>query len=99
MKRVLTADAWEDLARALEWTVENRPAGEASNLLSAIRAAVEHIGQFPESSSRFYLDYRKHILAHLPYALIYFVKDRSPVVVVVTHTSRDPEWWKPRTKK
>ena len=93
----IDSSASDELAAAVRWYEEQRP-GLGRELLTAVDAAIELIGQQPYIGTAAYPDpqRRRAVVQRFPYQLVYQIADAEIVVVAIAHLKRRPGYWKHR---
>lgn len=92
MELRFTAEAKKELIQAGDW-YESKQSGLALEFLRAVDAAAARIQRAPEAHRSLDGGYRRVLLRHFPFMLVYTVKSDVIVVVSVFHQSRKPKRW------
>ena len=82
-----------ELESAIEWHIAQET-GRASDLVTAVTAALEQIGQFPESGRSVGGDVRAKEVSHFPYTLFYRSDPTEFEVLAFAHQHRRPGYWR-----
>lgn len=69
---------------------EGEQPGLGFEFLSCIEAATSAIARSPETSPKFYLEFRRRCLRRFPYLLCYRVFDSFVALCMVFHANRNP---------
>ena len=86
-----------ELNEAFEY-YERREAGLGERFDAEVTAACEEILRDPQQWRERAGGYRRVNLAVFPYYIIYFISGERVFIAAVAHSSRHPEYWKPRMK-
>jgi plasmid stabilization system protein ParE len=90
---VLTQRAARDLGDIHLYVSERAGTQRADEVMSALRADLEHLAQFPNlgrPSDTPHVSVREKVLPRLPYRVIYRVQRQQVIILRVLHTSRRP---------
>ncbi len=88
-------EARADLLAAFEW-YESQQDGLGFELAASAEATFSLLERSPEIYQTVYKDFRRAPIRRFPFALFYFVEEKSARVVGVFHYRRDPDGWKER---
>jgi plasmid stabilization system protein ParE len=88
---IVTPDAEQDLDEAADWYERDRP-GRGARFLTRVAETVTAIRRSPRAFSPYRVIYRRTVVKHFPYVVIYGYDDSTDTVTVyaVFHTSQDP---------
>jgi len=88
---VVRPEAEQELDDAADWYERDRP-GRGVKFLRRVAEAVVAIRRSPRAFSPYRVHYRRRVVKHFPYVVIYGYDDRTDTVTVfsVFHTSQDP---------
>jgi plasmid stabilization system protein ParE len=86
----LTPRAVEEGLAAREWYEAER-AGLGNAFGYAIEQVLELISEHPESSPKFYREFRRCRLSKFPYHLYYVPEQGEIIVVAILHAARSPQ--------
>jgi len=91
----LLPGAEAELAEAIEWYEERRE-GLGGELLELARATFERILEAPHQLPSWVGDreYRRLVLAHFPYSIIFTYDDAEVRIVAFAHARRKPGYWR-----
>jgi len=68
----------------------------SSAALEEVENAISKIKAFPLASRIILGDYRRSLLSHFPFGIIYRIHQDQIYVVAVMHLKRKPGYWKSR---
>jgi plasmid stabilization system protein ParE len=88
-------DVGIDVKGSYEW-YEERSKGLGVRFISELEHAYEAITLFPHTWASFEHGFRRYILPHFPFSVIYKETATAVYVLAVMHNSRKPEYWKDR---
>lgn len=94
---MIEPEAEADVAEAYGWYEAQRP-GLGDDFLLCIEAALEAIGDRPQSFPLIDRRTRRALVRRFPYLILFAVLTDAISVVAVFHTSRDPERRTPRVR-
>ena len=88
---VIRPEAEKELIDAGDWYERDRR-GRGAKFLKRIAAAITAIRRSPKAFSPYRVRYRRLVVKHFPYAVIYGYDDPTDTVTVYSlfHTSQDP---------
>ena len=75
---------------------ETEQEGLGLRFLSAVKAAVAHIREHPESSPIIIHDVRRKVLRRFPYNILYSMKSDRIRILAVANQRRRPFYWRGR---
>lgn len=100
----LRPDAEQELDRRVAWH-DGRGAGVGEGTFrSEIRRCLALIAEAPERwplhpvRRQFPYPLRRYVMQQYPYALVYYVRGDTVIVVAIAHTSQKPNYWLKRLK-
>lgn len=88
---ILAPEAERELDDAADWYERDRP-GRGAKFLGRVADAFAAIRRSPKAFSPYRVRYRRLVVKHFPYAVIYGYDEHTDTVTVysVFHTSQDP---------
>lgn len=99
---LITPEAHMEMTEAYNW-YQRRKRGFGGDFLRALNDRLAAIEREPNSypvvlthKSR---EIHRALLKRFPYGIIYFIKDRTVIVIACFHASRDPKQWQRRTEE
>lgn len=88
--------AVEELDEAVSYYNSFRP-GKGDELRDAVARKIRRIHAFPRMGNPVpKSSYRKSFVREFPYVVVFFEDVDCICIVAVSHTSRDPDYWKTR---
>ena len=96
MHRVEFHDEADHELKAASRYYENRVEGLGERFLDDIEEAIAKIKIFPMAWPVYEEEYRRYLLNHFPYGLIYRIDSELIFIIAVTHLQRKPGYWKTR---
>jgi plasmid stabilization system protein ParE len=89
---ITTPDAEQDIADAADWYARDRP-GREVKFLARVNECMTTISRVPRGGRPLRANYRRAVVRHFPYIVVYTYDDATDTVTVhaVSHTSRDPD--------
>ena len=76
---------------------EEEVEGLGKTFLDKVYSAIEDVKRNPLMYRIIQGDYRRHLLARFPFAVIYRIENHKIYVLAVMHLKRSPHYWKART--
>jgi plasmid stabilization system protein ParE len=94
---VLSIEAEQDIIDAYHW-YDNQQVGLGDRFITEVRVGLDHISTFPQGCQRIERDYRRAVIKHFPFALIYeYLRENNTIVVFAVFDCRqDPAKWRER---
>ena len=92
---IITPEAFDDLAEAMDWYDEQRP-GLGEDFLSSVHASIASTMRMPTMHEKVRFEYRRALVRRFPYAIYYECDDQRFTIYGVVHTARDSEAWRRR---
>ena len=86
---VLTPEAFDDLVHARRW-YEERSLGLGSAFERAVEATLLRVQRLPESFPLSTPPFHRAVLKRYPYDIHYSFDDVRVLIILISHTSRDP---------
>ena len=80
-----------DLAAAADWYEGEKDSALADRFLKKFYSAMPRISRMPKMYSRVYGEFRGFLLRPFPYKVFYRVTKHEIIVVMVSHTARNPD--------
>lgn len=97
MRLVLDLEAKAELRQAAVFYEECRD-GLGQEFLDAVESAFDQIRQHPTLWRILKGRFRRYLVHHFPYGVIYAVEGRTIYVAAVMHLKRKPGYWESRGK-
>jgi len=87
-------EAEEELTEAAQWYEAKRP-GLGVGLVMLVDRAFDEIREAPEAFPlwRSGRPYRRFVMQHFPYVVMFTVDDDSVEVIAIAHAKRRPGYW------
>ena len=92
---VFHPEAERDIDEAASW-YEAQQKGLGTRFRSAVESALESIHLTPSAFSRVSGPYRRFVVHHFPYSVVYWPAAEAIYVLSVSHSHRDPAHWQTR---
>lgn len=91
----LLREARLDIKEIIEWYDEEKP-GLGKRFYESLKSKLNYIRKHPLHCQVSYRDVRNILVDKYPYQVHYRIEqlDQSIIVFAVTHTSRNPRFWK-----
>jgi plasmid stabilization system protein ParE len=89
-------DAEEEMRTAAAY-YEAQERGLGDQFLDEVGEGLQRIQQFPRLWPTYEGDYRRYLLKHFPYGLIYRIDPEQIFIMAVAHLHRRPGYWRSRT--
>jgi toxin ParE1/3/4 len=90
-------EALAELSHAAGYYAE-QSLGLELRFLAEVERAVDRISDDPERWRTFAGDVRRVLVHVFPFSVLYSIQNEAVVVIAVMHLSRQPGYWKSRTK-
>ena len=99
LRSVLTPEAAQELAEAVEW-YDGRNPGLGLEFLGVVEQAMARVLANPRQAQVWTAEprYRRQVLRRFPYVLFYEIREHSVEFVAIAHTGRAPGYWTDRTR-
>lgn len=92
MRVVVASVAQQELLQAVDF-YKAQASGLAADLLEEIDAALEQIGEMPQSGASHSHGTRRIVLRRFPFSVVYRVKSDLAEVIAFAHQRREPGYW------
>ncbi len=96
MHEIVIHESAEDELNAAALFYESRETDLGDKFLEEITLSFRRIREHPFSYSKVFDEYRRYLMAHFPYGLVYRIEDERVLVFAVAHLRRRPGYWKDR---
>ena len=93
---VFRPEVREELNEAYNW-YQSQQTGLGDEFLDCVDNMLNRICQMPESYAVVYLNVRRTVVRHFPYAIYYRIVSSRVIVTAIFHSRRDPKSWQTRT--
>ena len=92
---IIAYEAEQDIAQAYAW-YESQRVGLGEDFLGRVDSCIRIVLRNPEMYAFVHENYRRALVRHFPYAVVYEYANEAVTVYCVFHTSRDPNKWRQR---
>ena len=89
---VFDPDARAEFLKAIQY-YEDSQAGLGHRFRLAVEAAVKSIAENPFRYRVLHPPFRRYLLPHFPYTIIYCIEPENILIIAVAHTKRKPGYW------
>jgi len=95
MEVIYASGVLEEVSESADY-YEEEVEGLGKTFLDKVRNSIEDIKRNPLMYRIIKGDYRRHLLARFPFAVIYRIENHKIYVLAVMHLKRSPYYWKSR---
>ena len=96
MEVIYASGVLEEVSESANY-YEEEVEGLGKTFLEKVQSAVQNIKRNPLMYRIIQGNYRRHLLARFPFAVIYRIENQKIYVLAVMHLKRSPNYWRSRT--
>ena len=96
MEVIYASGVLEEVSESADY-YEGEVEGLGKAFLGRVHNAIEDVKSNPLMYRIIQGDYRRHLLARFPFAIIYRIEHHKIYVLAVMHLKRSPYYWRSRT--